>query len=102
MRDRLIAQVRTKIEMDDPIEINRYLGVSHEIKRTKRGKFTDTQYAYNMVDYFKTAFKQFEEETGDKLKLGVMTPSPPEISKEAMDALLEILASMASMPHMFS
>jgi len=85
----LIAKMRKEVEMEDPMPVNRYLGVNHSASQTKRGAFVDTKYVFDQSSYFSSACEGFMAETGETLKLGTPSPKPPEITKAEMLCLIE-------------
>ena len=81
--DAIIKKLREQVLMDDPHDVDKYLGVHHKIKRTGRV----TEMAFDMRAYLQNVVKNFKQETGMTLK-PVHTPYAPAISDKQLEDLM--------------
>ncbi len=73
-----MVEIRKEIEMEDLVDVGKYLGCGHHVETSRAEGDTLTRYAFEMCDYFKSACDIFVDETGEVLKSGVSSLAPPE------------------------
>jgi hypothetical protein len=78
---KIIEAVREQIEMDDPAELQKYLGVHHAKEVVQSSGHELTTYAFIMRGYFNAIGERFMKETGLKLT-NVSTPNAPDLPVE--------------------
>ena len=78
---KIIEAVREQIEMDDPAELQKYLGVHHAKEVVQSSGHELTTYAFEMRGYFNAIGERFIKETGLKLT-NVSTPNAPDLPVE--------------------
>ena len=82
--EEVIREVRQSVDMEEPSELNKYLGCFHEIKRT--GDVTNV--TWNMSDFIRSAVSIFETDIHQKLT-PASTPYATELPKEQFLANVE-------------
>jgi hypothetical protein len=85
---KIIEAVREQIEMDDPTELHKYLGLYHDKEAVQSSGHELTTYAYEMRGYFYAKGEQLTKETGLKLT-NVSTPKATDLPVEDFILLRE-------------
>ena len=91
----VIRDLQKVIEMEEPKEIGKYLGVVHDIIRSDQGKHTITKVTYDMEKFFRSALEEYVKIAPWKLT-EVVTPFAPRLAQDELDRLLGEEGKMAS------
>ena len=91
----IIARVRENIEMEEPSDLQKYLGCVHHISRKLVHGEVITEVEFDMSKYFVSALEQYLEETGEKMTKA-STPFAPRQSSEELDELLSVPGKLAN------
>ena len=85
--DGIIVELRKTISMDDPSDLQKYLGVFHQIVRKEVHGETITEIRFDMEHYFRSAIDDYIKMSGSTLTK-VTSPFAPRLEKEELDKLL--------------
>ena len=86
--EEIIAKVRENIRMDDPSNMQKYLGVVHHIASREAHGERITEVVFDMESYFKSAIEDYLELSGTKLSKAA-SPYAPKIDGEDLDKMME-------------
>ena len=91
----VIRDLQKVIQMEEPKEIGKYLGVIHDIIRSDQGKHTITKVTYDMEKFFRSALEEYVKIAPWKLT-EVVTPFAPRLAQDELDRPLGEEGKMAS------
>ena len=91
----VIRDLRKTIQMEDPKNISKYLGVIHEVVRSDQGRHTVTKITYDMENFFRSALEEYVKIAPWKLTV-VVTPFAPRLPQDELDRLLGEEGKLAS------
>ena len=83
----IIAEIRKNIKMDEPSDLQKYLGCVHHVTQKMVEGETITNATFDMKNYFQAAIDQFLELATEKLN-EVNTPFAPRLAPEELDSLM--------------
>ena len=91
----VIDRIRKDIVMEDPGQMQKYLGCIHHVVRKMKGGETITQVAFDMQKYFESALAEYRELNSEKLHK-VDSPYAPRLNDKELDSLLAQPGKMAA------
>ena len=83
----IIAEIRKNIKMDEPADLQKYLGCVHHVTQKIVEGETITNVTFDMKNYFQAAIDQYLELATEKLN-EVNTPFAPRLAPEELDSLM--------------
>ena len=83
----IIAEIRKNIKMEEPSDLQKYLGCVHHVTQKIVEGETITNVTFDMMNYFQAAIDQYLELATEKLN-EVSTPFAPRLAPEELDALM--------------
>ena len=83
----VIKQLRQNITMDDPTDLQKYLGCVHEIHRKRYGGERVTSVVFNMTKYVQAALDQYAEFSSQPLTKAA-SPHAPSLADEEIEKML--------------
>ena len=83
----IIAEIRKNIKMDEPSDLQKYLGCVHHVTQKMVEGETITNVTFDMVNYFQAAIDQYLELATGRLN-EVNTPFAPRLAPEELDSLM--------------
>ena len=92
----VLVKLRATINMEDPSDLQKYLGCVHEIVRKAVKGEVITSIKFDMTKYFQAAIDQYIELSGEKLSKAP-TPFAPKIDPAELDRLMNEPGKLA--PH---
>ena len=90
----IIEKVRANIKMDDPSDLQKYLGVVHHIVRKEVGGETITYIEFDMAQFFKSAVDDYVQLSGATLTKAA-SPFAPRLDHDVLDKLISEKGEMA-------
>ena len=80
--------MRENVRMDDPANMQKYLGVVHHIATKEAHGERITEIVFDMESYFRSAIDDYLELSGSKLSKAA-SPYAPKVEGEGLDKLME-------------
>jgi hypothetical protein len=91
----VIKRLRESIQMEEPGDMQKYLGCMHHIVKRKNAGEVITEIKFDMINYFKNALEEYRKINEDKFSK-VDSPYVPKIPDKELDSLMSIGGKMAS------
>ena len=91
----VVSKIRENIVMEDPGQMQKYLGCIHHVVQKMKGGETITQVAFDMQKYFESALAEYRELNPEKLHR-VDSPYAPRLNDKELDSLLAQPGKMAA------